>query len=116
MSSGWLPKSGITFDHRAGDGRVHIRRGLDGLDHREGVAGLQSLAGLGHLDEHEIAERTLRMVGDAHFDIAIGECAHPLVRLGVLEIGGNVAHVTSPQKETEKTNQPAPGPCERRAP
>ena len=92
ISSGWLPSAGLPSMHRAGDGRVHIRGRLDGFDHREGVAGLQGLAGLRHFDEHEVTERTLRMVGDAHFDVAVGECAHPLVRLGVLEIGGNVAH------------------------
>ena len=33
-------------------------------------------------------ERTLRVVGYAHFDIAVRQRANPLMRLGVLEIGG----------------------------
>ncbi len=48
--------------HRA----VHIRGRLDGLDHGAGLARAQLAARLRDLDEHQIAERALRMFGYAY--------------------------------------------------
>ena len=80
----------IAFDDGARDRRVHVGGGLHRFDHGERVAGLERLAGFRHFDEHQVAERALRVVGDADFDVAVGERANPFVRLGVFQIGGDV--------------------------
>src|SRR5690349_340370 len=89
---GLTAERAVALDDGARDRRVHVGGGLHRFDHRERIADLQRLARLRHVDEHQVTERTLRVIGDAHFDVAVGQGAHPLVRLGVLEIGGNVAH------------------------
>src|SRR5258706_955557 len=66
---------------------VDIGGSLDGFDDRAGLAGVYGPAGFRNLDEHQIADRTLRLVGDADLDRAVRRLAvrraHPLVALGV---------------------------------
>ena len=80
--------------HRA----VDVGGRLDGLDDRAGLAGGDATAGLGRLDEHEVAERLLGVVGDADRDGAVGLEARPLVGLEEAQVGGNVAHGRAPWK------------------
>ncbi len=82
----------IACGHLARDGRVDIRGGLDRLHDRKGLTGRELAPGLGHLHEHQVAERMLGVIGDAYLHRAIGQGAQPFVGLRVLEIGGNVAH------------------------
>ncbi len=71
----------------AGDGRVEIADGLDAFDGAEDLAGFEGVADLGQIDEDDVAERALRVVGDA--DGAGGAVdGDPLVFLGVLVVGG----------------------------
>src|SRR5208283_2688348 len=47
---------------------------------------------LWHLHEHQIAERRLCVIGDAHLDESVRQPADPLVTSRVLQIAGNIAH------------------------
>src|SRR5712671_4857769 len=53
----------VAGNHFAAGGAVNIRSCLDRLDHGTRVALLAALADFGHFDEHEIAERMLRVIG-----------------------------------------------------
>src|SRR5882762_1773586 len=83
---------GIPRDHLAGERRIDVRRRLDRLDHRARLARLHGTPGLGHLDEHQVPERVLGVIGNADLHRTVGEGPHPFVGAGVLKIGGNGAH------------------------
>src|SRR5262249_40044696 len=87
----------VASDDLTGDRRIHIGGGLDRLHHRAGLTGLQRAAHFGHFHKHQVAERMLGVVGNSNFNRAVGEGAQPLVSLGVLQIGGYLAHRTSPE-------------------
>src|SRR6266404_6204991 len=53
----------IDLKYFAGDRRVDIGGGLDGFDHRGGFRLLQAAADLRQLDEYDVAELRLRIVG-----------------------------------------------------
>ena len=55
------------------------------------ILGRELAPDFGQLDEHQVAERFLRMVGDADRQRAVVLRANPLVRFGVFEVFG-VAH------------------------
>src|SRR5665213_1069713 len=86
----------VDGSHRAGDRRVDIARGLHRLDDRAGLAGGQRAPELRQFDEHEIAQRRLRVVGDADGQRAVGLLANPFVARCVVQVGGNV-HGLSPE-------------------
>src|SRR6202011_910514 len=71
---------------------IDIRGCLHRLHHRAGLAGCEDAALLRHLRKHQISELMLRVVSDADLDRTVGEVAHPLVALGVAQIGWNLAH------------------------
>ena len=57
----------------AGDRRIDVGGRLDRFDHRAGLTGGEAAADLGQLDEHQIAQRLLRMIADADLDDALGQ-------------------------------------------
>ena len=72
----------------AGDRRVHIRCSLDRLDDRHVAAGIQFRVDFRQFDIDEIAQRGLRMIGDADRDAAVIFATQPLVFLGVQQVSG----------------------------
>src|SRR6185312_16552627 len=74
-------------------GRVHIGGRLDRLDDRAGFSGLERSADLRQLDEDEVAQRLLRVIGDAGGDRTVRFAADPFVACGVFELGGYVHRV-----------------------
>src|SRR5258708_31352772 len=77
---------GVGADDLAVDRRIDIRGRLHRLDHGHGFAGRNLAADLRRLDEHDVAELFLRMVGDAHGERAVGLAAQPFVRDGVAKL------------------------------
>jgi hypothetical protein len=77
--------------HRA----VHVGRRLHGLDDCGGAALGQRTADFRHFDEHQIAERALRVIGDADGHGAVAFDAGPLVRVEILEVVWDVGHELS---------------------
>jgi hypothetical protein len=74
----------VDFGDLTGHGHVHVGGGLDGFDHTGHVFGGKGLAHFGQVDKHHVAQRVLRMVGDAHGgDVAVN--AQPFVVGGVLD-------------------------------
>ena len=53
------------------------------------VARLDVGALVGELDEHDVAELGLRVIGDADADHAVAEVADPLVGVGVAQVVGD---------------------------
>lgn len=81
---------GVDLGDGAGDGRVEIADGLNTLDGAEGVMRGESCAHFGQIDKDDIAERRLRVVGNANSaDVAV--YFNPLVFFGVF-IGRRIAH------------------------
>ena len=52
----------------------------------ECVAGAHRLAYLGQLQEDDVAQRILRVIGNADGQRAVGFNAHPFVRFGIFQI------------------------------
>jgi hypothetical protein len=81
---------------------VDIGGRLDGFDDCARLAGFDGAAHFRNLDEHQIAERTLRVFGNADLDGPVRRLAvrraHPLVALGVSQITWNVAQMHVPFK------------------
>src|SRR5512143_1584608 len=71
---------------RSGDRRIDVGRGLHRLDDGARLGGSDDAPDLRQLDVDEIAERRLRVIGDADADGAVVARAHPLVRAGVPEL------------------------------
>src|SRR4029077_2411976 len=69
---------------------------LDGFHHRARLASLDDAARVGDLDEHQVPEGVLGVIGDADLNRAVGECPHPFMRPGVLKISWNGAHDVTP--------------------
>ena len=67
-SSGCAASARIAGDDLAAHRTVDIGGGLDGFDDGTGLAGVHCAADVRHLDEHQIAERGLRVVGYADRD------------------------------------------------
>ena len=80
----------IGRDHFARDRGVDVAGRLDGLDNRCSVACRKHSADFWKLDEHDIAQLILREVGDTDAHRAIRLGAHPLVRLRIAQIAGNL--------------------------
>jgi hypothetical protein len=76
----------IRSGHFSGDRRVDVRGGLHRLDDRARFALRQLAACCRQLDEDQVAQLFLRVVGDADGDGAVGFAPDPFVRFGVLEI------------------------------
>jgi hypothetical protein len=75
----------VDLDDLAADRGVDVRDGLDGLDGAEGVSGVEGGARFGELDEDDVAELILGVVGDADGGgVVLG--ADPFVALGVLKL------------------------------
>src|SRR6266851_6949826 len=74
---------------------VDIGGRLDGFDDRARLAGVYNAAHFRNLDEHQIAERTLRVFGNADLDGAVLRGAHPFVALGIAQITRYVAQCIS---------------------
>src|SRR5258706_2399530 len=70
--------------------RVDVGCGLHRFDHADRLARGDLAPGLGRLDEHDVAELLLRMVGDADAHGAVGLAARPFVRGGVAQLLGEV--------------------------
>ena len=81
ISSGRPPRSALPATISPLDRAVDVRRGLDRFDDRAGLAGHDASAGVRRLDEHQVAERLLRVVGDADGHGAVGLEPRPLVAL-----------------------------------
>ena len=62
---GGVSQVGVHVDDDAADGRVDVGHRLGGLDLAERLAGLHRGTSGRHLDVHDVAERVLRVVGDA---------------------------------------------------
>ena len=61
----------IAGDDLAGHRTVDIGCRLDGFDHGAGLARAHGAADVRNLDEHQIAERALRVIGNADLDRAV---------------------------------------------
>jgi hypothetical protein len=83
---------GVALDDLAAHGAVDIGRGLDRLDDRHGLAGRDATPRFGRLDEHEVAERLLRVIGDADRDRAVALEPRPLVAFQEAKIVRDFAH------------------------
>ena len=88
----------VDLDHRTSHGRVDIARRLDRLDDGACTTDVERRADLRHIDENEIAEGMLSVIGDADFNAAIRQRAGPFVGFGVAQIGENLAHGGTPQR------------------
>ena len=82
----------VRGDHLARHRAVDVGGRLHGLDDGGGAALGQRAADFRHFDEHQVAERTLRVIGDADGDGAVAFDAGPLVGVEVLQIGWNGGH------------------------
>ncbi|TLD44182.1 MAG: hypothetical protein FAZ92_03561 [Accumulibacter sp.] len=80
----------IAFDDAARQRRVDVGRRLDRFDDGGFLFGREFAPRLGQLDEDEVTEQFLRMIGDADADRAVGFQADPFVAAGVLEVGRDV--------------------------
>ncbi len=74
----------------ARDRRVDVAGGLDRFDHGGVVARGECLADLRQFDEHDVAQRVLRVFGDAHGQAAVFFAAHPFMGFGVFQVGRDV--------------------------
>ena len=63
--AGLVRKDLVDFEDLARDGQENLRDRLDGLDRAEFLAGVEDLADVGHVDEHDFPELLLRMVADS---------------------------------------------------
>ena len=76
----------VHFGHRAGNRRVQIGDRLHRFHRAKSLAGGDLGAGLGQIDENDVAQRILSIAGDADSGIlAVG--FDPLVLFGVLVVG-----------------------------
>ena len=80
---------GVSLDHLAGDRAVKVGGGLDGFHRAENVAMAEGRADLREVDERHVAQRGLRVVGDADDRGTVGGDLDPLVVLGVTEVCWN---------------------------
>src|SRR5487761_2066115 len=90
-------KGVVGSDDLARQRRVDVARRFHRFDDRTGLAGFHLAPRLGQVDVDQIAERRLRVVGDADRHCAVGLRAYPFVAVDVLEVGGN-AHGGTPGK------------------
>src|SRR4029450_4731661 len=70
---------------------------------RARLAGPDLASCLGQLDEHEVAELRLRVVGDAYGDGAVGLAAQPLVARGVAQLRWDVHRFSRDRNRTMKS-------------
>ncbi|KAI1696817.1 hypothetical protein Ddc_20123 [Ditylenchus destructor] len=77
----------VDFGDLARDGGVDVGGGLDRLDHAGHFLGGEALADFRQVDEDHVAQRVLRVDGDAHGGDAVGG-VDPLVVGGVLDAHG----------------------------
>jgi len=68
--------------------------GFDGLDHGHLLARADLAACFRQIDEDNISQLVLRMIGDANGSGVVGR-SDPLVGFAVAEVVGDVAHVSS---------------------
>jgi hypothetical protein len=80
----------VGADDLAGDRGVDVGGSLDRFDHRDGLAGGDSTAGIRQLEEDHVAEGLLGVVGDADGQAAVGLDADPFVGGGVTQVAGDV--------------------------
>ena len=80
----------VARGHTSRDGAIDVGGGLDRFDDGASLAQGELAIDLRHFDEHQIAERGLRMVRDADLDLTVRQRPHPLVAFGVLQILGNL--------------------------
>ncbi len=71
---------------------VEVGGRLDGFDRAEDLAGAEGLTGFREVDERDVPEGGLRVVGDPDGGRSVRGEPDPLVVLGVMEVGGDVAH------------------------
>src|SRR6266511_1287331 len=88
----------VDGDDFAADRRIDVRGGLNRFDDRACVAGGEFASDFGQFEVHEVAERGLRVIGDADRKRAVRFGANPLVLGRVSEIRRNV-HRASVQRE-----------------
>src|SRR2546425_542427 len=99
----------VCFYNGTTDGRIQLRHRLDGLDRPEDVVLLERGRRFGQLDEHDVSQFPLRVVGDADFhDLRIITLAHPLVVLCVAEIFWNARHGCGAYNRSARGASPAP--------
>ena len=111
----------VDGDDLAGDRRVDVGGGLHRFDDGAGLARRQLAADRGQLDEDEVAQRCLRVVGDADRSRCRRlRCAPIRATVGVPQIGGNV-HAAPPVVDVRwrmrwvRSSRPAPCRCARTA-
>src|SRR5688572_3675033 len=92
---GSLRKRVVRGDHLAGDRRIDVGCGLHRLDHADRLPGLHLAARFRRLDEDDVAELLLGVVGDADAHGPVALALHPLVGLGVSKILRDI-HVATP--------------------
>ena len=83
---------GIARDDLTAHRAVDVRGGLDRFDDGAGFTRHDPPSRLRHLDEHQVSERLLRVVGDADGDAAVGFEPRPLVGLEISKICRDLAH------------------------
>src|ERR1022692_1046458 len=74
------------------DRAIDIGCGLDGFDHGAGLARDEASAHLRNFDEHQVPERLLRVIGDAHLHLSAWQPPNPLVTSRVVQITRYLAH------------------------
>src|SRR5712664_3267525 len=99
----------VCFYHGTSDGRKQLRHRLNGLDRPEDVVLLERGCRFGQLDEHDVSQLPLRVVGDADLhDLRIVALAHPLVVLCVAEVFWNARHGCGAYNRSARGASPAP--------
>ena len=91
-----IGKCHVDVHHLTGQGGVDVGRRLHGLDHGKRLAGIHLPPDLGGLDIDDVAQGLLGMVGDADGGGAVAMDLHPLVGLGVTQVGRGCAHGVLP--------------------
>src|SRR3989338_3202202 len=83
--------------HFTGNRRVHVRCGLHRFHYRAFFLGLELAADCRGFDKYHVAQKFLRVLGDADADGAVGFAPDPFVGGGVFQVCW-VAHFWSPDR------------------
>ncbi len=95
--SGLLVEALVDGDDFAAQGGEELRDGLHRLDRAEDVHAPEGVADLRQLDVHDVAELSLRVVGDPDLhDVRLVGALDVLVLFAVQQVAGNVAHALAP--------------------
>src|SRR5216110_2995135 len=99
----------VCFHNSAGDWGVELGHRFDCFDGPEDVVLLECGGCFGQLDEDDVAQLALRIVGNAHFhDLRVGAFAYPLVIPGIAKVFGDARHGTGAYNRSARGASPAP--------